>query len=197
MSTSYCGTRSRLVAIYFFRDGSAMYQTLAWAITLPLIILVALFFAYVALHAQKRSDLLVGESRTISIGAWGFWGLVVILTVAIVYSSRFMPYGAPAGFAATPQIVKVVGREWNWSLSRAVVDVGSVEFRVTSDDVNHGFGLYSPDVKLLVQTQAMPGYVNIVRYEFTKPGTYPILCLEYCGIAHDAMRSQIRVISAK
>jgi cytochrome c oxidase subunit 2 len=53
-------------------------------------------------------------------------------------------------------------------VSHAVVNVGSVEFRVTNDDVNREFGLYSPDMRLLVQTRAMPGYVNVVRYEFTK-----------------------------
>jgi cytochrome c oxidase subunit II len=170
-----------------------MYQTLAWTITLPLVILVALLFSYVAWHAQKRGDHIVDGSRPISIGAWGFWGLVLVLTAVIVYSSRFMPYAAPAGFSTTPQIVEVVGHQWDWKLSRAVVNVGSVEFHVTSDDVNHGFGLYSPELRLLVQTQAMPGYVNVIRYEFTKPGTYPILCLEYCGLAHHAMQSQIRV----
>lgn len=170
-----------------------MYQTLAWAISLPLVVLVALLFAYVALRARKTGDSTVDGGQKISIGAWGFWGLVVVLTAVLFYSSRFMPYAAPAGFSRTPQIVDVVGHQWSWSLSPSAVHVGSVEFRVTSDDVNHGFGLYSPDLRLLVQTQAMPGYVNVVRYEFARPGTYPILCLEYCGLWHHVMQSRIRV----
>lgn len=68
-----------------------------------------------------------------------------------------------------------------------------VEFRVTSLDVTHGFGIYDPSGRLLAQTQAMPGYVNRLRYRFEQPGTYPVLCMEFCGMAHHAMRGTLKV----
>jgi cytochrome c oxidase subunit 2 len=59
--------------------------------------------------------------------------------------------------------------------------------------VNHGFALYDPEFRVVAETQAMPGYTNVLRYTFREPGTYQVLCLEYCGVAHHAMMAQIKV----
>lgn len=69
----------------------------------------------------------------------------------------------------------------------------TVEFRVTSSDVNHGFGIYNAAGTLLTQVQAMPGYTNRLLYTFHQPGLYSILCLEYCGVGHQVMVSQFKV----
>jgi len=77
------------------------------------------------------------------------------------------------------------------------VEVGKpVVFKVTGADVNHGFGIYNEDLRLLGQTQAMPGYTNKLVYTFNKPGKYRILCLEYCGLAHHAMITELNVKAA-
>lgn len=68
-----------------------------------------------------------------------------------------------------------------------------VEFRVTSFDVTHGFGIYNDKAELVTQTQSMPGYVNILRWKFAEPGKYSILCLEYCGSGHQVMQSSFTV----
>lgn len=68
-----------------------------------------------------------------------------------------------------------------------------VEFRVTSLDVTHGFGVYDASGRLLTQIQAMPGYVNRLRYRFAQPGNYTVLCMELCGMAHHAMRGSFKV----
>lgn len=70
-----------------------------------------------------------------------------------------------------------------------------VEFDVTSKDVNHGFGIYDANMKVVTQTQAMPGYTNKLYYTFTKQGKYKILCLEYCGVAHHYMMTDFEVVS--
>jgi len=67
-----------------------------------------------------------------------------------------------------------------------------IEFNVSSLDVNHGFSLYKDGV-LQAQVQAMPGYVNRLRWRFSESGTYDILCLEYCGVAHAAMAAKLKV----
>lgn len=68
-----------------------------------------------------------------------------------------------------------------------------IEFRVTSLDATHGFGIYDEYNNILAQTQAMPGYVNRLRVKFTKPGHYNVLCLEYCGLGHHLMRTSFTV----
>ncbi len=68
-----------------------------------------------------------------------------------------------------------------------------IEFRVEGIDVNHGFAIYDETAELITQTQAMPGYVNRLRWKFTRPGNYTILCLEYCGAGHPFMRASFTV----
>lgn len=68
-----------------------------------------------------------------------------------------------------------------------------IEFRVRSKDVNHGFGVYNDKYELITQTQAMPGYVNRLRWVFDEPGTYHVLCLEFCGMSHHVMHTSFTV----
>ena len=69
----------------------------------------------------------------------------------------------------------------------------TVEFRVTSLDVTHGFAIYDEQNQLIAQTQAMPGYVNRLRWKFDKPGDYRVLCLEFCGLGHAFMAGTFSV----
>ncbi|MGM0904020.1 MAG: hypothetical protein ACQEXB_23310 [Bacillota bacterium] len=87
-----------------------------------------------------------------------------------------------------------MGLQYNWEMSEESFTVGDkVEFNVTAKDVTHGFGLYDENLELVAQTQAMPEYENSVYYTFEKPGTYKILCLEYCSIGHHVMVKEIVV----
>ena len=97
-----------------------------------------------------------------------------------------------------PQTVEAVGRMWSWELKPDTIQAGSaVEFRVTSEDVNHGFAIYAPDGQIVTQTQAMPGYTNRLLFTFEQPGTYAVQCLEYCGVGHGPMRATFEVLAAK
>ena len=60
--------------------------------------------------------------------------------------------------------------------------------------MNHGLGIYDPDLQLVVQVQAMPRYTNTVVHTFDRPGTYQILCMEFCGIAHHEMVYEFDVV---
>jgi len=125
-----------------------------------------------------------------------FVGFLVAFAAVFAISVRAYPYidfrrhsvGMPA------VTVDVQANQWSWALSRTQVPVGvPVEFAVTSQDVNHGFGVYAPDGLLLTQVQAMPGYTNRLVYRFARPGAYTIRCLEYCGIFHHVMLATLDV----
>jgi cytochrome c oxidase subunit 2 len=121
-----------------------------------------------------------------------FWGLVVLGIVAAVATLRPWPYDVSAADDALT--VTATGSQWSWEIVPQEVPVGRpVVFKVTSNDVNHGFGVYDPEGTMVFQTQAMPGYVNQVRYTFTKPGQYRVLCMEYCGLVHHDMIDKIEV----
>ncbi|MEO6352963.1 MAG: hypothetical protein ABIO19_02680 [Burkholderiaceae bacterium] len=173
-------------------------QQIAWQVSLILMTLVALGFIFVAINSGTREeDYGHAVHKAYSVRAKLFWTLVLVLGPAMIYTLLDLPYKASHGQSASgpAQVVKVTGYQWRWELSRDhVVKDQPVEFHVTSADVNHGFAIYDTDMHIVAQTQAMPDYTNILRHTFTKTGTYKILCLEYCGIAHHNMITEINVV---
>ena len=124
-----------------------------------------------------------------------FWGLFVLFVPAIAYSLTKTPYGHDPRQAGT--VVQATGHQWAWDITPSTVRVGQlVEIRVTGADVNHGFGVYDTNDRLVTQTQGMPGYTNVIRYVFTAPGTYRVRCLAYCGPGHHTMVSQLTFTTA-
>jgi cytochrome c oxidase subunit II len=174
-----------------------MSQLIAWQVSLVLMALVAFGFAFVATKSGRRAeDYTPLQKQAYRLRMRLFWTLVALLGPVMLYTLIDLPYGAShaANNAAPVQVVEATGYQWRWELSRDQVALNQpVEFRVTSADVNHGFGIYDADMHLVAQTQAMPGYTNTLRHTFTEEGTYKILCLEYCGLVHHNMMTEIKV----
>ena len=183
--------------------------------TIPLLLfllsatVIAIVFAVVARSTASPGQL--DYARANRMRGVFFLSLLVVLAIFLVLTLPRLPYPEATG---TPgQIVNIVSRQFAFSLTEGPgpdsietwdleyapaveVSLGAlVEFRVRTLDVNHGFGIYTPDGRVLAQTQAMPGYVNRLRVRFDEPGTYNVMCLEYCGLAHHAMRGVIEVVA--
>ena len=62
-------------------------------------------------------------------------------------------------------------------------------FRVTSEDVIHGFEVVGTNANAM----AVPGYVSQFTVTFPKSGEYIISCHEYCGLMHHAMVGTLKV----
>ena len=86
--------------------------------------------------------------------------------------------------------VHLTGQIWTFSPSEVRVPAGStVTFVATSRDVVHG--LIIPGAN--VNTMLLPGQVARVTVRFERPGAYPMICHEYCGIAHHTMSGMLVV----
>jgi cytochrome c oxidase subunit 2 len=149
-----------------------------------------LFMLVVAVSTRLRG----GETDTRRLGerekTW--FAIVVVLLVSLLFATIFFtPYGRSASRDA--QVMDVQAQQFAWTGLRAVKAGRQVEFRLTSKDVNHGFAVYTARGELLFQVQVMPGKTQVYRYTFHKPGTYRILCLEFCGFGHDTMTGQLTV----
>lgn len=170
-----------------------MLQSVSLLLTILLVVPVTAVFLWVAFSRPVAADAGELAARSYRLRDWAFWALLAVVTPVFLYTLTLMPYGADAE-AEGVQTVNVTGHMWRWELSQDEFRVGEpVQFRVTSQDVNHGFGIYDEDLTLLTQTQAMPGYTNTLEYTFEQPGTYQVLCLEYCGVAHHAMVAELTV----
>lgn len=64
-----------------------------------------------------------------------------------------------------------------------------VRFRITSPDVLHGFQVVGTNANVMV----VPGYVSDFTVTFPRPGTYLVLCNEYCGLSHHLMQGKLIV----
>ncbi len=65
-----------------------------------------------------------------------------------------------------------------------------ITIHVTSRDVLHGFWI--PELRM--KADMVPGLINTMRVTPTLPGTYRIMCTEFCGVAHGAMKSQAVIV---
>jgi cytochrome c oxidase subunit 2 len=83
-----------------------------------------------------------------------------------------------------------VAQIFSFNPQTITVPVGSrVTFYVTSSDVEHGFSI--PETG--VNTMVTPGWVSSVSHTFNQPGTFLLICNEYCGAGHQLMASKVEV----
>lgn len=119
------------------------------------------------------------------------WVLATAAVAALALSLPAFPYGTPPRLAG--RHFTVTALQYTFELP-AVVPVNTpIVFDVTSQDVNHGFGIYDPQGRLIAQVQAMPEYVNHLPLRFIIRGHYLVRCLEFCGIAHASMQGSFDV----
>ncbi len=174
-------------------------QNDAWVISLVGIGLVTLLFIYVIAQAGKTApDPAAVQKKAYALRRPFFW-ILIVLGIGVAYGTlRKFPIPKQQGPLHPAQIVNVVAHQWSWEISPGPIQAGvPIEFDVTSADVNHGFAIFTEHDRLLTQTQAMPGYTNRLIYTFAQPGTYKVLCLEYCGVAHYGMMDELHVVARK
>jgi cytochrome c oxidase subunit 2 len=102
------------------------------------------------------------------------------------------PFDAPGMAQVGPGRYEVylTGQIWTFAPNEIRVPAGStVTFVATSRDVVHG--LMVPGTN--VNTMLLPGQVARVTVRFERPGEYPMICHEYCGIAHHMMWGKVIV----
>lgn len=118
--------------------------------------------------------------------------VIAFLVATLIGTILLVPYGESAG--ADGQTVTVVARQFGFTITPPTVQAGrAVEFQLTSEDTTHGFGVTTADNTLLFQAQVVPEHNQHVVHTFDEPGTYKVVCFEYCGVSHHAMIAQIEV----
>jgi cytochrome c oxidase subunit 2 len=87
--------------------------------------------------------------------------------------------------------IRMVARMWKFDPAEIALPPGSVaDIYISTPDVTHGVQILGTNFNLM----AIPGVVNYARIRFDRPGTYHVVCNEYCGTAHHEMAGQIRIV---
>jgi cytochrome c oxidase subunit 2 len=90
------------------------------------------------------------------------------------------------------QIVRVTAERFTFTPSRITVKRGTtVEFRLRSEDTNHGFHIVGSDAKVIIPKRGR-GEAMLVFVAET-PGRYAFECSKMCGAGHGFMRGLIVV----
>lgn len=86
--------------------------------------------------------------------------------------------------------VHMVAKMWAFEPLQIQVKPGTtVDFYLTSLDVNHGFDIEKTNINLM----AVPGVINYGRFTFNEPGVYHFVCHEFCGFGHQNMAGTVVV----
>jgi cytochrome c oxidase subunit 2 len=86
--------------------------------------------------------------------------------------------------------VYLVARLWQWYPILELEAGKSYRLHLMSMDWLHGFSLQPENINI----QIHPGYEHVLTVTPTAPGTYGIVCNEYCGINHHTMSSRLYVV---
>ncbi|MBS4207024.1 cytochrome c oxidase subunit II [Bacillus sp. FJAT-50079] len=86
--------------------------------------------------------------------------------------------------------VAIISMAFGYTPSKIEVPAGKeIIFTLTSTDVVHSFTIDDTKVNMM----AVPGRITHKSYTFKEPGSYLVLCNEYCGAGHHFMQAEIEV----
>jgi cytochrome c oxidase subunit 2 len=199
-------------------SGQSSDNTVMVTAVTPIIILLALYFAYCLTQFRHRGGILQdgapirGDGKTM--GIWIAATTAVVLGLAGWGSYELFPgqHGAGGGMGPSPLSiavpsnsanalrVQVIGQQWQWTFrypdsgdfetDQLVLPVDQlVEFHVTSLDVIHSFWA----IDLGVKADAVPGSDNIAFAQASRTGAFEVRCAELCGLWHGHMYTAGRV----
>lgn len=97
--------------------------------------------------------------------------------------------GASAEVAAPPGDVYLIARQFAWWPTLKLRAGETYRLHMSSVDFQHGFSLQP----LNMNFQVVPGYDHVITIKPQAPGTYPIVCNEFCGVGHQNMVGKIIV----
>ncbi|HEY5258828.1 MAG TPA: cytochrome c oxidase subunit II [Candidatus Baltobacteraceae bacterium] len=127
----------------------------------------------------------------------------IFVVVMAIFSVRIW-YGIEVNNPGNGLSVESIGHQWNYTFRYPGVrgeitdamhlPVGvPVTLQVTSTDVIHSF--WVPAMRL--KADMIPGTLNTIRFTPKYPGTYQIICTEFCGVNHSVMDKQKVVIESR
>ena len=152
-------------------------------------VLLIVFFLTVTIGASANSirlpapELIVDPQMVATPGVYEGFGDPVEERVRELSPGKYEAYIIAQAWKFSPGST-------NYGEPAITVPAGStVTFYVTSRDIQHGFRIQGTNISFMV----LPGQVSKLTGTFDEPGTYDIVCYEYCGSAHHTMYGQVVV----
>ena len=165
--------------------------------SLLFLLVVGLMALFVARY-HRRPDTFAQKTASHNTLLEVAWTVIPVMIVAVIFYQGFVAYlemqMAPPGCYD----LRVSARQWAWQFiypnghvdETLHVPAGEpVRLTMTSEDVIHG--LWIPALRL--KQDVVPGRYTSVWFQADNPGTYDVLCTQYCGDEHSNMLAALEV----
>jgi cytochrome c oxidase subunit 2 len=126
------------------------------------------------------------------------WTVIPVLIVMVIFYQGFTIYLDMRVAPRNAYDIRVRAQKWKWLFQYAngatdenlhVPVDQPVRLTMSSQDVIHS--LFIPDFRL--KQDVVPGRYNTAWFRAVAPGTYNLLCAEYCGTGHSDMLAKVIV----
>ncbi len=165
-----------------------------------LFVIVVGYLLYFIFRFRRRPDqgddavgLQIHDNRKLELW-WTLIPTLFVLALAIVSVKLFLEI-EPVNAQGNTLVVEGLGHQWYYTfrypgihgeVKELHLPVGQpVTLHVSSYDVIHSFWI--PDMRL--KADMVPGLINTLVFTPTRVGRYELVCTEFCGTLHGAMRS--------
>ncbi|MFC3125954.1 cytochrome c oxidase subunit II [Pseudoroseomonas globiformis] len=169
---------------------AASVATLWWAMLAGSAVLTLLVMALLAMAFIRRPRRAPGTSLWI-----GWLGVAMPTTILMVLLGFALGIGERTIARPVPEAITVeaTAHQWFWNFrqpgatgaieTQNVLHIPAgrpVDVRISAADVIHSFWV----PRLAGKMDAIPGHVNVLRIEASRPGEFEGLCAEFCGLEH-------------
>jgi cytochrome c oxidase subunit 2 len=177
----------------------ALFFTLA-GVSAVLALALACLAIFFCVRYRSGSSADRSNAPTHANGLEWTWTIVPMLVFIGLFVWAAYDYAALVRIPAGAEPVFVVAKQWMWSVEHANGRIEKDELHVplgkpvrllmTSEDVIHSF--YVPAFRL--KQDVVPGRYESLSFTATRPGTYHLLCAEFCGTDHAVMAGGVVVM---
>ena len=179
-------------------DVDTVFYVIYWISVFFFALIVGLMTLFVVRYRRRRPGETAERSPTHSTALEITWTAIPVIVSAALFVVGFKGFMNMATAPRNAYEISVTGQKWQWFFTYPNGHVSDelhvpvdrpVNLTMTSEDVIHS--LWIPAFR--VKKDVVPGRYTRTWFEAEAPGTYPLLCTEYCGTGHSDMLSIVTV----
>ncbi len=180
------------------REVDVVFYLIYWISVVFFALIVGLMTWFVVRYRRRRPHDGAEAAPTHSTALEVTWTAIPVVVSILLFVVGFKSYMNMTTPPRNAYEISVTGQKWNWLFTYPNGYVSDelhvpvdrpVLLTMTSEDVIHSLWIPAFRVKMDV----VPGRYNRTWFEAHTPGTYPLLCTEYCGVGHADMLSTVTV----
>ncbi len=173
------------------------FTVLTLALVVPIFVGITVFAIYFRDGRSVNRLYSENRDRMLELG-WMIIPFALTLIFFVWGAQMFVVHKHPPANATR---IEAIGRQWMWKfqhpggqaeINDLHVPIGQpILINMISQDVIHS--LYIPALR--IQMETLPGRYTQLWFKADRPGTYHILCSEFCGTDHSVMEGLLTVMT--